>query len=255
MYFLLSGTLPFYEENEAKFIEKISKAQYDVTSKFWKTISKEAKDLLSCLLKPNPQLRLSAEQALKHPWFEKYLKKDNSIDLNSYQHIKSISSSFTQKLNPIITEILSYISTQMLTNQEESSLCSLFKALDADGNGKLSKEELSEASSKFGILNREEIDVIFDTCDVDKSGFIDYSEFLTVSMTWNKVLKKEKIQMVFNFFDESRDGNLTISELKTFFPKISEKDWKEFISEIDQNGDGDISLEEFRDYLAKFIQE
>ena len=71
----------------------------------------------------------------------------------------------------------------MLTNQEESQLGSLFKLLDVNGDGRLSKEELTEACSKIGSINIEEIEAIFENIDIDKSGFIDYSEFLAVSMT------------------------------------------------------------------------
>lgn len=142
----------------------------------------------------------------------------------------------------------------MLTNQEESTIGLMFKELDADGNGKLSKEELSAACSKFGLFTLEDIDLIFDNCDIDKSGFIDYSEFLTVSMTWNKVLKQEKVKMIFDFFNAGKNGNLSLDMLKSYFPEATEQDWKEFLAEIDVNGDGDISLDEFRDYLTKYIQ-
>ena len=142
----------------------------------------------------------------------------------------------------------------MLTNQEESEIGKMFKELDEDGNGKLSKDELAAACTKFGLISLEDVDQIFEKCDMDGSGFIDYSEFLAVSMTWSKVLKQEKIKMIFEFFHAGKNGNLTLEELKSYFPQASEEEWKEFLSQIDTNGDGDISLEEFRDYLTKYIQ-
>lgn len=141
----------------------------------------------------------------------------------------------------------------MLTNQEESPLGQMFRALDTDGNGKLCREELLQASSSFKLFTPEEVEQIFENCDMDKSGFIDYSEFLTASMSWNQVFNKEKVQMVFDYFDSEKCGNLSLEELKKNFKNISEPEWKEFLSEVDTNKDGNISLQEFKEYLVSFI--
>jgi len=141
----------------------------------------------------------------------------------------------------------------MLTNQEESPLGQMFRALDADGNGKLCREELLQASNSFKLFTPEEVEEIFENCDMDKSGFIDYSEFLTASMSWNQVFNKEKVQMVFNYFDSEKCGNLSLEELKKNFTNISEPEWKEFISEVDTNKDGNISLQEFKEYIVSFL--
>lgn len=143
----------------------------------------------------------------------------------------------------------------MLTSQEESPLVLMFKAIDIDGNGKLCKKELHMACLKFGLMSEEELDEIFDTCDIDKSGFIEYSEFLTVSMTWNHILKREKIQMIFEFFDMGRDGTLTVQELRANFTQFGDEEWKEFLDVVDTNKDGVISLDEFRNYLCRLVDE
>ena len=141
----------------------------------------------------------------------------------------------------------------MLTNQEESQLGSLFKLLDVNGDGRLSKEELTEACSKIGSINIEEIEAIFENIDIDKSGFIDYSEFLAVSMTWNHVLKQEKIQMVYNYFDTEKNGSLSLETFKSYFPLITSEEWEAFLNKIDSDKSGNISLNEFRDYIAELL--
>lgn len=53
--------------------KKIKNADYTFESpEIWKFISKEAKDLISKLLVVDPKKRYTCEQALKHPWFQKY---------------------------------------------------------------------------------------------------------------------------------------------------------------------------------------
>lgn len=45
------------------------KCELDFPEKYWSTISFEARDLVMKLLKKDPSERISASQALLHPWF------------------------------------------------------------------------------------------------------------------------------------------------------------------------------------------
>jgi tRNA A-37 threonylcarbamoyl transferase component Bud32 len=67
-YVLLCGFTPFYGDNQRQLFERILHAQFDFPSPEWDDISSSAKDFIRKLLVVNPAERLSAEQALKHPW-------------------------------------------------------------------------------------------------------------------------------------------------------------------------------------------
>lgn len=71
-YVLLCGYPPFYAENEnlPQLFQLIMKAQYKYDPKLWGHISKEAKDFIDNLLKRDANERLTARQALDHPWFK-----------------------------------------------------------------------------------------------------------------------------------------------------------------------------------------
>lgn len=67
---LISGEPPFGDsgaDNEA-IMKKVGLGKYDIEHGAWKNVSKEAKDLIKKLLTYDPAERISAEQALKHPW-------------------------------------------------------------------------------------------------------------------------------------------------------------------------------------------
>ena len=51
-----------------KLIKSVTEGKYNLETEPWTGISSEAKDLLVKLLEVDPEKRLSAEEALKHPW-------------------------------------------------------------------------------------------------------------------------------------------------------------------------------------------
>jgi len=67
-YILLCGFPPFYNENISKLFEEIMQADYDFPDEYWAHISDKAKDFVSKLLVSDPSRRLTAAEALQHPW-------------------------------------------------------------------------------------------------------------------------------------------------------------------------------------------
>ena len=72
----------------------------------------------------------------------------------------------------------------------------MFRQLDKNGDGMLSKEEILEGYNEvFGIyINEEEVDKIFNDIDLDKNGTIDYTEFLMSTLNEKIFLTNEKLQ-------------------------------------------------------------
>mmetsp|Transcript_17041 Transcript_17041/g.47971 ORF Transcript_17041/g.47971 Transcript_17041/m.47971 type:complete len:567 (+) Transcript_17041:123-1823(+) len=67
-YVLLSGFPPFYSENIKELFQQIMIAKYDFPPQYWDSVSKPAKDFVRGLLVRNPASRMTAQQALDHPW-------------------------------------------------------------------------------------------------------------------------------------------------------------------------------------------
>lgn len=68
VYILLGGYPPFIEDNQRELFRKIRKGDFEFHEEYWGSVSDEAKDLISSLLKVNPRQRLSATEALKSNW-------------------------------------------------------------------------------------------------------------------------------------------------------------------------------------------
>jgi calcium/calmodulin-dependent protein kinase I len=67
-YILLCGFPPFYGDTVPEIFEQIMEANFDYPEEYWSGISKEAKDFINKLLVVDSDRRLSAGDALKHPW-------------------------------------------------------------------------------------------------------------------------------------------------------------------------------------------
>lgn len=67
-YILLSGTMPFDDDNRTRLYRLILKAKYNYIGEHWKDVSASAKDFIDKSLVLDPNVRLTASQALKHPW-------------------------------------------------------------------------------------------------------------------------------------------------------------------------------------------
>jgi calcium/calmodulin-dependent protein kinase I len=68
LYILLCGFPPFYHPKPDRLFQEIERGVFDFPDPQWASISSSAKELVSLLLKRNPSERLTAQQALEHPW-------------------------------------------------------------------------------------------------------------------------------------------------------------------------------------------
>jgi len=76
MYILLSGRTPFYGKNASLVLMRNRECKIYFHENYWKNISHQAIDLIIRLTDSNPDSRLNAEQALRHPWFKLQTQKN-----------------------------------------------------------------------------------------------------------------------------------------------------------------------------------
>ncbi|XP_076296518.1 calcium/calmodulin-dependent protein kinase II isoform X29 [Lasioglossum baleicum] len=68
LYILLVGYPPFWDEDQHRLYAQIRAGSYDYPSPEWDTVTPEAKNLINQMLTVNPSKRITASEALKHPW-------------------------------------------------------------------------------------------------------------------------------------------------------------------------------------------
>lgn len=90
-FILLSGTPPFYEEDNFALFEQIKACKYDFDVETWQYVSDDAKDFISKVLVADPKKRLTCVQMLEHPWMNAKLSSDKNIQGAQKQLQKYVS--------------------------------------------------------------------------------------------------------------------------------------------------------------------
>ena len=153
-----------------------------------------------------------------------------------------------------------FIASQLLSKQEKEDIDKVFRAMDVNGDGKLSKEEIKNGYAEYFSknLSDEEVDDMFAKVDSDASGEIDYSEFVVATMNEKNLLSNNKLHTAFKMFDKDGGGSISTDEIKqvlSFGQSLDETVVQQIIDQVDKNGDGEISYEEFAAMMLKNIQD
>jgi calcium-dependent protein kinase len=249
LYIMLSGFPPFGGQSDEQILKKVAAGRYSFPSPEWDLVSFEAKDLITKMLTLDPSRRISATEALQHPW----LLNASKISIDSHN-----SKALFRNLKNFRAErrlqkaTLSYIISQIVTQEEKAEMLELFKSLDKDSSGTLNKAELMDGFHHIlGDIMEDvesEVENIIAQVDVNGSGEIDYSEFVLATMNRHKLLSREKLNRAFKAFDMDGNGTISADELKSVLGRQHSYDdqvWAELVREADTNGDGVIDLKEF----------
>nr|CAB3451611.1 unnamed protein product [Digitaria exilis] len=145
---------------------------------------------------------------------------------------------------------------QNLSEEELAGLKEMFKAMDTDGSGAITFEELREGLRRHGSNLREsEIRDLMDAADVDRSGTIDYDEFIAATVHMSKLEREEHLLAAFAYFDKDGSGYITVDELEQACRdhNMADVGIDDIIREVDQDNDGRIDYGEFVAMMKKGI--
>jgi calcium-dependent protein kinase len=97
-------------------------------------------------------------------------------------------------------------------------------------------------------MSDEEVEQMFAAVDADKSGFIDYTEFIVATVNSDEFNSNEFLQAAFKMFDKDGSGSISADEIKQvlgFGSNMDKNAMDAIVKQVDANGDGDISFDEF----------
>ncbi|XP_057470102.1 calcium-dependent protein kinase 29-like [Actinidia eriantha] len=250
LYILLSGVPPFWAETERGIFEEILTGHVDFECEPWPSISTGAKDLITKMLTYDPKKRITAAQAIEDPWLKEGGEaSDKPLDSAVLVRMKQFRA--MNKLKKLALKVIA----ENLSEGEIQGLKQTFNSMDTDGSGTITLEELKVGLHKLGSkLTESEIEALMEAADVDKSGTIDYIEFITATMHRHKLEQEEHLYKAFQFFDKDGSGFITRDELRhamTEYGMGDEATIDEVIEDVDTDKDGRINYEEFAAMMRK----
>ncbi|KAE8010617.1 hypothetical protein FH972_006974 [Carpinus fangiana] len=249
-YILLCGRRPFWDKTEDGIFKEVLKNKPDFRRKPWPSISNSAKDFVKKLLVKDPRARLTAAQALSHPWVREggnasEIPIDISVLSNMRQFVRY------SRLKQFALRALA----STLDEAELSDLKDQFDAIDVDKNGSISLDEMRQALAKDlpWKLKDSRVSEILTAIDSNTDGLVDFTEFVAATLHVHQMEEhdsekwQQRSQAAFEKFDIDKDGFITPEELRMHTGLRGSLD--PLLEEADIDKDGKISLSEFRRLL------
>ena len=264
LYILLSGRPPFGGENDKEIMERVALGKYDLQSSPFNKVSKSGIDLIQKLLIMDPKKRISAQDALLHPWFKENKSKELFNQIKDESTLKKLINNLkAYRKDSIIQETaLAYLVHNFPQMKDVVNACKLFNQIDVNGDGKINKAELLkglQAKYKSDTLEQD-VEQIYKNIDMDNNGYIEYEEFVRAAVSKERFINENVLRFAFRYFDKDGSGEITFDEIEDVFKQsITDKakvheSLKQIISEVDSNGDGIISFNEFSDIMKKMLK-
>merc|ERR1711962_833782 len=172
------------------------------------------------------------------------------IKTNSSLNYKNKNKNM-KMVNDFTTQQSSAFST---SNQQTTDILrDAFLEFDQNSDGYISKDELHNVMSSFGYdVTQKELDEMVKLVDADGNDLIDFHEFSSLMEGYLSVVDvDQEIRNLFAIIDINQDGFLSAKEIRSMMKKLGEKprkkDIRKMMKEADNNGDGKISYDEFKD--------
>lgn len=261
LYVLLSGKPPFSGSNDKEVLEKVEQNLFEFFEKDLSKVSNEAKDLIRELTTYDPSKRPSAAESLKHKWLKSVLdlkiKSVNKDIVNeTFKHFMNFSPEFKFQ-----QAAFAYMIHHLTDQKDVKDLRKVFESFDVNNDGKLSHQEIIDGfkSANNQKTGKEDLLKVITKIDQDRSGFVEYEEFIRASINKKNFLTMERIKIVFDVFKNSKSNSITVSELKFILglasKQFSDNVWDEIVQqifhEVDENHDEAINYDEFRNIMIK----
>lgn len=157
--------------------------------------------------------------------------------------------------------------------ERKKRIDAVFDSFDSDHNGTIDKNEFINGMSVFcnmhNLRSRETymkfFETIFNMCDSTtflwfftiKDGVISREEFTRIANAMPNPMSKDIIEnigkMMFNIIDKDHSGAIDKKEMKEFlkYSPFTKQKLGEFMLSLDDNGDGQIQLDEFMKWFRQ----
>ncbi|XP_051123907.1 calcium and calcium/calmodulin-dependent serine/threonine-protein kinase isoform X2 [Andrographis paniculata] len=223
LYILLSGYPPFIAQSNQQKQQMILNGQFSFYEKTWKNVSSSVKQLISSLLKVDPNLRPTADEILRHPWVTGDLAKQEQMDAEIVSRLQSfnarrkfraaamasvLSSSFSLRTKKLKNLVGSYD----LKPEELENLSTSFRKVCKSDNATLPEfEEVLKGMEMLSLVPLAPR--IFDLFDNNRDGTVDMREIIGGFSSLKYSKGDDALRLCFQMYDTDRSGCISKEEL------------------------------------------
>lgn len=212
--------------------------------------SKEASDLLSAMLEASTTLRVTAKDALNHPFVHgSYARTVDDSCAGGFPLVTCMEAFREFERSPRLRQLGLMLVAHFLNDNEVGAIRWQFRALARDG-WQISEHRLREALEEAAIEVPADFDRIFAGVDTTGTGSLDYIEFLSAALTSSPaiVCRKAMLRAVFHFLDKGSTGVVSGQTLHALLPEMPEGHCVEIIHEA--CGSNSMTYSGFEDVMA-----
>jgi len=244
-YMLLVGS-PAFSGSDSEILRKIKAGMPHFSSKFGK-LSEPAQSFVRSLLQKDPLERLTAAQALEHPWIKgRHLTDNSSIDAGIVDSLRTFAEA--SRFRRAALSMMAW----SLTTEEQAELREQFLLLDTRKSGSIKLGDLKAALKENFHVDGCEAEYLLSMLDSDNSEEIEYSEFLAAALVGRVNAHEGLLRRTFSRFDRDSSGLISAAELREVLGDSFEgSDMDELIRAVDTSGDGHIDFDEFMAYFQE----
>ncbi|KAJ9577948.1 hypothetical protein L9F63_025192 [Diploptera punctata] len=146
-----------------------------------------------------------------------------------------------------------------LPQEQIDMLKKAFDAFDREKNGYIEAEMIGTILEMLGTrLDQDTLDDIIAEVDRERSGQLEFEEFVTLSARFlveeDAEAMQQELREAFRLYDKEGNGYITTGTLREILreldDKLTEEDLDNMIEEIDSDGSGTVDFDEFMEVMT-----
>ncbi|GAB4847010.1 CDPK- kinase 5 [Ancistrocladus abbreviatus] len=212
-YILLCGSRPFWARTESGIFRAVLKADPNFDELPWPSLSSDAKDFVKRMLNKDPRKRISAAQALCHPWLRNYNEVKVPLDVLIFKLMKAYLRS--SSLRKAALRALS----KTLTVDELFYWKEQFALLHPSKNGTISLENIKEALMRNGTdaMKESRAYEFLTLLNALKYRQMDFEEFCAAALSVHQLEAldrwEQRARCAYELFEKDGNRAIMIEEL------------------------------------------
>ncbi|KAL8167399.1 hypothetical protein V2J09_008898, partial [Rumex salicifolius] len=212
-YILLCGSRPFWARSESGIFRAVLKADPSFDEAPWPSMSLEAKDFVKRLLNKDPRKRMTAAQALCHPWIRKYIGVKIPLDIMIFRLMKAYmrSSSLRKAALRALSKTLTVVELFYLREQ--------FSQLEPSKNGTINLDSIRSALMKQATDAMEDSRVLDFLASLNALQYrrMDFEEFCCAALSVHQLEAldqwEQRARCAYKVFEKDGNRAIMIEEL------------------------------------------